>query len=105
LKNISDCKVEVVIEEDYNQDNYGQIYRIYVVAQIGKENQKKKNESGFNDYGKIEKIEIRLEGINIKERDKKENEEAENENVKDIKNLISDEFKIDKNYIFAEVNE
>lgn len=102
IDGVKDCSVSVIIEEDYNSEKYGTLYRVYVTAEEGKEEQgDKKNDSGFLSFGKIEKIEIDIGGITIIER---EDETDEFDGLKkSIISVINEEFKIGEENIFAEV--
>ena len=102
IKSVSDCSAEVVIEEDYNSAEFGMVYRIYVTASGKPTATEKKRGSGFGDVGRIEQVEIDIDGIKIKERETPP-AEAEDVHVQEVREAICKEFKLDGENVFVSI--
>lgn len=104
---IVSCKAEIVMDENYNRDTYGQLHRIYIKAIAGKEKkEEKKPDSGFSESWKIDRIEIGIDGIQIIPREKEaKNAEPEDPRAKKIRESICKELQMEETSVFVEIQE
>ena len=110
IEGLGKCEAEVIIEENYNSEKYGTIYRIYITAEEisdeMNEEMKERQSSGFSQYGDIKRVVISLKGIEVirRDEDKEDKNEPENVRVKETKQVISKEFELGEENIFVTVN-
>lgn len=109
VEGVGDCRVDFIMEEDYQLETYGIVKRIYVTAYGVKEEEgaEQTPDSGFSQMAPVEKIEITLDGITIvpDHRQDAQQETAPDPRAEAIKNVLQEAFRLEEDCIFVEVKD
>jgi stage III sporulation protein AF len=105
ISGVGKANSTVIIKEDYTQNDFGTLEKIYVSAARGKR-EDSKTTSKMGEVKRVEKIVIDTGGIRIeKSNDEPPVDQVKKELINEISEELQDEFMIDKTNIIVEIKE